>query len=932
MRTRVIRVVGTNEPNRSWHHSGTNVTATMKHVGAVLCVLAIISGSCATDPESRPPGSLPAATAATEPSTPTGAQFDSEDQAIPRETLPEASIDTAVPTITTAAAMADPPKSVTGDDSAEGTAPESEVPQSDPADTSGTDLDAGEPEAEAEVPPPTAEELVRQRWFDMEIPKPSESVLEALGDTGELEVVRHAGSDLYATSTGIASYAVGLAGGHSPQVVLAPGERWQEAVIGAAAAGRLGAPLVLVPPEGLRDEAIFLLQSADVRKALLVGNFEEVNEHLLATLAEFGIAVEHQTGPDASATAAAVADHVRVDAGSARSGDAVVVVSDAEPATAIAAAPLAAFGSLPLLITPAGELHPSTAGFIADNEISRVLLVGSATGFSPEVALAIEAAGADVVRVVGETPQDLARAAAGYFEEAHAQDSRCIAGPKQFAFARADDPLMSLAAVPLLAQACTPLLFADAGSLSPQTRNDIYLARHRPGGVQVHVFADTERIPDSTVDITLPPIRLAFPVTDPTLAGAHNTMAVIDEQRQVTLYLQDEGFRGINWLAWSPNAPRLAFAATQDETAGLFLLEPDAGTTRRLTPPDEHFAFSTWASPGWSPDGTRIALSAYVGGESHREPGADLYVVDVASGQLEEVSVTDLQDHFLKWTPDSRHVLYLRHDQFGTPLGIHTLRENAFLADVFEGTSTQLRLDGRALLSASWSPDGGYFAFELTEADIDDNHLWGTGTPRVFVAPKIQLPYAVAVEGISDGGLFWWSPDGGWSTDGTRLAFSRIVSVDGETESRIAMYDIGSRGLTDLTGQDTDPGSRFRYVGWSPIGSTLALRFHGNDTQDASGLYLLDPTSHVSVLVNDSLPQGAYRPFGFSPEGSQIGNVVFTGGTGLIVATDTSEDGAERLLLDATEYTGYPRDRSADLRMRWDEFGLSGTIEWYADY
>ena len=608
------------------------------------------------------------------------------------------------------------------------------------------------------------------------------------------------------------------------------------------------------------------------------------------------------------------------------------MVSDAEPTGAIAAAPLAAFGSLPLLATPAEELHPGTAGFIADNEIGRVLLVGSATGFSSAVSLAIEAAGADVVRVVGETPQDLAQAVRGYFEEVRAHDSRCSAGPKQFAFALADDPLKALAAAPLLAQACTPLLFADAGSLSPQTRNDIYLARHSPGGVQVHVFADAERIPDSTVDVALPPIRLAFPVDDPAATGLNDTLAVIDEQRQVTLYLQDEGFRGINWLAWSPNAPRLAFAATQDGTAGLFLLEPSAGIARRLTPPDQHFAFSTWASPGWSPDGTRIALSAYVGGKSHSEPGADLYVVDVASGQLAEVSVTDLQDHFLKWTPDSRHVLYLRHSQFGTPLGIHALCENAFLADVFEGTSTQLRLGGRALLSASWSPDAGYFAFELTEADIDDNYLWDAGTPRIFVAPKIQLPYAVAVTGISDGGLFYWSPDGGWSPNGTRRAFSRIVSVDGETESRIAMYDIGLRGLTDLTGQDTDPGSRFRYVGWSPIGSTLALRFHGNDTQDASGLYLLDPTSHVSVTINDSLPQGAYRPFGFSPEGSQIGNVVFTGGTKLIVAADTTEDGAERLLLDATEYTGYPTARSADLRMRWDEFGLSGTIEWYADH
>ncbi len=195
-----------------------------------------------------------------------------------------------------------------------------------------------------------------------------------------------------------------------------------------------------------------------------------------ATLAELGVAVEHQAGPDASATAAAVAEYLGVGTGAAPLEDAVIVVSDAEPTGAIAAAPLAAFGSLPLLITSAEDLHPGTAGFIADNEIGRVLLVGSTTDFSPEITSAIEAAGADVVRVVGETPQDLAQAVRGYFEEVRAHDSRCSAGPKQFAFALADDPLKALVAAPLLAQACTPLLFADAGSLSPQTRNDIYLA------------------------------------------------------------------------------------------------------------------------------------------------------------------------------------------------------------------------------------------------------------------------------------------------------------------------------------------------------------------------------------------------------------------------------------------------------------------------
>ncbi len=86
-----------------------------------------------------------------------------------------------------------------------------------------------------------------------------------------------------------------------------------------------------------------------------------------------------------------MAEYLGVGTGAAPLEDAVIVVSDAEPTGAIAAAPLAAFGSLPLLATPAEELHPGTAGFIADNEIGRVLLVlcpqtfvGFESGKSPE--------------------------------------------------------------------------------------------------------------------------------------------------------------------------------------------------------------------------------------------------------------------------------------------------------------------------------------------------------------------------------------------------------------------------------------------------------------------------------------------------------------------------------------------------------------------
>ncbi|WP_420625623.1 cell wall-binding repeat-containing protein [Candidatus Poriferisodalis sp.] len=683
--------------------------------------------------------------------------------------------------------------------------------------------------------------------------------------------------------------------------------------------------MLLVSADGLSSRALSLVESAQVERAMVVGDPSGIPQATLSVLDKLGILVERVAGQDVYGTAAAAGRFADPGHATPARAETAIVVSDADPAGATAATPLAAGRSVPVLVTSAEELHPSTAGFIADNEISRVLLVGSTTEFSSEVALAIEAAGADVVRIVGETPQDLALTAGDYFEDVYLRDPRCTAGPRRFAVVPAGQARMALAAVPLLAHLCTALSYTDDGQLSPQTRNDIYLARHSPRGAQVHVFADADRISDSTVDIVLPPIRLAFPVTDPTLPGTNNTMAVIDEQRHVTLHLQGEGFSGINWLAWSPNAPRLAFAAKQAGTAGLFLLEPDSGAARRLTPPDRTLWLSTWAPAQWSPTGTHLAMSAYEDPDgNYHGTDADLYVIGVDSGNFTELSTSEDHDQFMYWNPAGDRILFLRHDQFGLPLGWMPNRDRAFLANITDSTVTELDLDGQALWYAQWSPDSSLIAMALVDDDRSQNG--GLGPPRIQLVSSDRMPFVAADGYLADGYVL------GWSADGSLLAVSQVLSDGADYERRIATVDAGGQELTELTElPGLSPDEHLRFWSWAPDHNALLFDRYDSEVHRTGSLLLVDAEQHSLLRLPGPIEQAEYRPFDFSPDGEQIGSMVYAD-VWLIVATDTRTGGSERLLLDVTEYRGQRTEQWADVRFLWNHHGLSGTIEWYADY
>ncbi len=151
-----------------------------------------------------------------------------------------------------------------------------------------------------------------------------------------------------------------------------------------------------------------------------------------------------------------------------------------------------------------------------------------------------------------------------------------------------------------------------------------------------------------------------------------------------------ESYPAIAALAWSPDGKRLAFVATaphepatarafHDAKSGarhirmlpfksdadglldgtrkhLFVIDAAGGEARRLT----HGDFDV-ASPSWSPDGTRIAISAQITPSETASALRDICVVDAESGELGRLTRDSGPMTLPAFSHDGREIAFVGH-------------------------------------------------------------------------------------------------------------------------------------------------------------------------------------------------------------------------------------------------------------------------------
>jgi len=110
--------------------------------------------------------------------------------------------------------------------------------------------------------------------------------------------------------------------------------------------------------------------------------------------------------------------------------------------------------------------------------------------------------------------------------------------------------------------------------------------------------------------------------------------------------------------AWSPDGDQIAFVSERHGNTDLFVIEPDGGHERRLTTDratDESFS--------WSPRGDRIVYVSYRHGAEPENVGlgdAEVFVVDLRSGEQRNLTRNPDWDGDPDWSPDGSRIVFTR--------------------------------------------------------------------------------------------------------------------------------------------------------------------------------------------------------------------------------------------------------------------------------
>jgi WD40 repeat protein len=158
------------------------------------------------------------------------------------------------------------------------------------------------------------------------------------------------------------------------------------------------------------------------------------------------------------------------------------------------------------------------------------------------------------------------------------------------------------------------------------------------------------------------------------------------------------------------NRGELTFVTKSGESDVIYVYNIDE---RKIAKKFQFEDLVSLASPNWSPDNRQIAFSgiSFAG-------LSDLYLVDVASGELQRLTNDFYYDHDPAWSPDGRVIAFSSDRSFHGRDGFI----NLFLYDVENGAIQYITKGEHNDYSPAWSPDGQSLAFA---SDRDGSfNLW----------------------------------------------------------------------------------------------------------------------------------------------------------------------------------------------------------------
>jgi TolB protein len=176
----------------------------------------------------------------------------------------------------------------------------------------------------------------------------------------------------------------------------------------------------------------------------------------------------------------------------------------------------------------------------------------------------------------------------------------------------------------------------------------------------------------------------------------------------------------------------------------IYVMDWDGANSQKIS---SHHSITL--SPAWSPDGTKVAYTAFVKSKKTKTRNADMFIYELNTGKRWLVSYRQGINSGADFSPDGK-TLYLTISQTGTPDIYKMSTEGDLLTKITNGPRGAMNVE------PAISPDGKKIAFSSDRS----------GNPMIYVmnadgtSPK-RLTFA---------GKFNASPS--WSPDGKKIAFA----------------------------------------------------------------------------------------------------------------------------------------------------------------
>jgi dipeptidyl aminopeptidase/acylaminoacyl peptidase len=363
---------------------------------------------------------------------------------------------------------------------------------------------------------------------------------------------------------------------------------------------------------------------------------------------------------------------------------------------------------------------------------------------------------------------------------------------------------------------------------------------------------------------------------------------------------------------WSPDSQWIAYGGRVGGKSGLVVAKPDGSGARWLA----ELSGTNAPLPGsgrtiaWAPDGKRIVFVSSVAGPETADATGDpivitrylykpdaaegmtrfndnrrlhLFMVDVASGRVEQLTDGAFYEHSVDWSPNGQEIAFLTnrdadHDEF--------FNYDVYVMKLADKSIRRLSATESNEYHPRWSPDGKMLAFQATkrgltdrETTMEDTHAWvvnadGTSRREIGTTDNRQSPPEWTPDGrallftVQERGSvhLYRQPIAGGKPElvvgdrGTVSGFSMsrtVLAYTLATPSDLAQLYIAGRRMTDLNA-DALRGK--------PLADVESFTFVSNDNKFEVEAFLTKPiglaegTRHPLIVNIHGGPHGQQGP------------------------------------------------------------------------